>query len=167
MRKSILVELANGDSWVLAENKAGLFILEEVYGGAPAFAVLGDNEDLSCRRLPAFIYSLSYSFRRGDSKLAALTFTQFLEGPWLPTYESEEWEALAKRVGTWIAETFPEAVRKGLAILTAAREARKLGLSTVSTPSLQSGTGVAPAVPDTNQQEPSTGLLSDTTPSLP
>jgi hypothetical protein len=168
MHHRAAIELANGDQWTLSSNLAGHHILEQLYEGVPAFAALGDVGDFSSQRLPRLIYAYSYTFRRGDPDLANLTFARFLEGDWMPEYESPAWDALAAKVSNFVGQAFPHAVRKGKAILAAAKECQRLGLTELSIASSTSGPSEPPAQKVATVTPPleSTGSPSNTLPGV-
>lgn len=133
--QTALIQMANGETWTFSANHFALEVLEELWGGTPAFAILGDNLDYTSTRVHRLLFAFSALFRESDPTLARLTYREFLLGPWIPEDRSEAWTKITDELGALIDRAFPAAIRQGAQLLMVAREAQRLGVSELSMPS--------------------------------
>jgi hypothetical protein len=136
--------MANGETWTFSANQFALEVLEELHDGVPAFAVLGDGQDYSSTRVHRLLFAFSALFRENDPRLGSLTYREFLLGPWMPRDRSKDWVRISGELGALIDRAFPEAIRQGAQLLMVTREAQRLGLSELPTPSSPSSEDGSP-----------------------
>lgn len=152
---------ANGERWVLQADGGFLEDLEELFDGAPAFAVLGDTGDFRFRRVARIVWALTSGFRARVAHLAPLTYADFRDGGYLPEYGSPAWDHMVQEVIEFINSAFAHAIRKGAALLMVARAAAtNLGASGLLSPSETNGAGENSSAEATQTQEPSIVMLA-------
>ncbi len=94
------------DDWVFTCNHRALRVIKAESGLEPFVYLVDEQPGLF--RIQLLSYAMTESYRRANKM--AISFDEFVDGPYLPRYMSTDWRNLAKFLDGLIVQTFPEVV---------------------------------------------------------